>query len=92
MKTTMWNPHLLGVLANLVLGVGGTQQIPLESQTSNKDQDVPHFGELPLLTAGLEEYIEDVMDRWHAPGMAVAVINGEDTWAKASNSWCNPSP
>ncbi|KAG8168676.1 hypothetical protein KVR01_001425 [Diaporthe batatas] len=37
---------------------------------------------LPFSTADLEEYIEGTMKKWHAPGMAVAVINGNATWAK----------
>ncbi|KAF3761487.1 beta-lactamase/transpeptidase-like protein [Cryphonectria parasitica EP155] len=28
------------------------------------------------------DYIEDVMERWYAPGMAVGVINGSETWLK----------
>lgn len=41
---------------------------------------------LPFSTSALEEYIEAAMKRWHAPGMAVAVINGDETWAKVSDS------
>ncbi|KAJ0120161.1 hypothetical protein J7T55_001017 [Diaporthe amygdali] len=37
---------------------------------------------LPFSISALEDYIEEAMERWHAPGMAVAIINGNDTWAK----------
>lgn len=43
-------------------------------------------GGLPFSTSALEEYIEGAMEKWHAPGMAVAIINGNETWAKVSVS------
>lgn len=82
----MWNPLILVAFASFVLG--DAQQIPLESQDSTKAQDVSPSDRLPFSTAELEEYIGDVMDRWHAPGMAVAVINGEETWAKVGPRYC----
>lgn len=30
----------------------------------------------------LNQYIDDLMERWHIPGLAVAVVDGDDTWAK----------
>lgn len=76
----IWNPWRPIAFAQFV--VGHAQQIPLEAEASTPDHDISHFGKLPFATAELEEYIEDVMERWHAPGMAVAIINGENTWAK----------
>ncbi|ROV95716.1 hypothetical protein VMCG_07562 [Cytospora schulzeri] len=57
-------------------------QQPLATQPSGADQHAVHTGFLPFSTAALEEYIKDVMERWHAAGMAVAIINGNETWSK----------
>lgn len=48
--------------------------------------DGPQSSSLPFSTTAFEEYVEDVMERWHAPGLAVAVINGNSTWAKVSDA------
>ncbi|KAK8075543.1 hypothetical protein PG997_010206 [Apiospora hydei] len=37
---------------------------------------------LSFSTEKLESYIHEVMDRWKAPGMAVAIVHGNETWAK----------
>ncbi|KAK7961888.1 penicillin-binding protein [Apiospora aurea] len=37
---------------------------------------------LPFSSEKLESYIHEVMDRWKAPGMAVAIVHGNKTWAK----------
>lgn len=60
------------------------QQQPLTSQAHKKLDE--HAGEpyergLPF---ALEAYIEDVMERWHSPGLAISIVNGTETWAKAS--------
>lgn len=34
------------------------------------------------LSRGLDQYIQETIKEWHAPGLAVAVIRGNDTWAK----------
>lgn len=39
---------------------------------------------LPFSTSDLESYIEGTMKKWHAPGMAVAIVNSNATWAKVS--------
>lgn len=82
--------YLAAVLAlSVTVALGVTQQIPLAWQTDTEDSGGTSPGDLPFSTADLEEYIEDVMDRWHAPGMAVAVINGEHTWENVCNHWCD---
>jgi CubicO group peptidase (beta-lactamase class C family) len=35
-----------------------------------------------LQSEELDRYIQDVMDEWHAPGLAVSVVRGNETWAK----------
>lgn len=37
---------------------------------------------LPFSTEKLESYIHDVMERWKAPGMAVAIVHRNEIWAK----------
>jgi len=34
----------------------------------------------------LEQFIEDTMREWRIPGLAVAIINGNSTWAKVGGS------
>lgn len=62
---------------------GAWEQRPLAKQA---DDDEAHNGvpyiDLPFSMTELEAYIQDVMERWHAPGVAVAIIKGENTWAK----------
>lgn len=62
------------------------EQRPLPAQQAGDDhaQDASTSYEGPFSTTELEEYIEDVMERWHTPGMAVAIIKGESTWTKVS--------
>ncbi|WP_234038601.1 hypothetical protein, partial [Erythrobacter sp. YJ-T3-07] len=36
-------------------------------------------------TAQLDRYIEHVMKEWHAPGLAVSVVQGNTTWAKVGH-------
>lgn len=56
-----------------------TAQLPAEAPDGGFGKDA---GGLPFSTAKLEAYIEDVMERWHAAGLAISVINGNETWAK----------
>lgn len=28
------------------------------------------------------EFVQAALDRWHVPGMAVSVVDGDDTWAE----------
>ncbi|POS75331.1 hypothetical protein DHEL01_v206283 [Diaporthe helianthi] len=37
---------------------------------------------LPFPTSDLVDYIKGTMEKWHAPGMAVAIVNGKTTWAE----------
>ena len=34
---------------------------------------------------GIDKFVEDTLKEWKAPGMAVAIINGDDIEAKVSN-------
>lgn len=67
----------LGCLA-LAIPEWSSQQ-PLGHVDSQASEDA-----LPFSTSDLVEYIEGAMKKWHAPGMAVAIINGNVTWAEVS--------
>lgn len=64
---------------------GAWSQRPLAKQAGDdRARDDATLDTFPFPIRELGGYIEDVMDRWHAPGMAVAIIKGKDTWTKAS--------
>ncbi|KAK1531725.1 penicillin-binding protein, partial [Colletotrichum paranaense] len=40
-------------------------------------------GDVPrVVSKDLDEFIERVREEWHAPGLAVAIVDGNNTWAK----------
>ncbi|KUI74345.1 hypothetical protein VM1G_09668 [Cytospora mali] len=85
------------LLSLLVCGSGAfldsQPQRPLATQPSGADHDAFETDALPFSTAALEGHIEDVLERWHAAGLAVAIINGIETWAKYSSiKWIIPFP
>ena len=47
----------------------GAQQVPLTDQTSP-------------FTSSFDKLVSQNLDRWHTPGLAIAVIRGEDTFSK----------
>ncbi|KAK8016634.1 beta-lactamase/transpeptidase-like protein [Apiospora rasikravindrae] len=57
----------------------GNDQHPLGGEDNTSDASLRG---LPFSAEKLESYIQDVMDRWKAPGMAVAIVHGNETWAK----------
>lgn len=75
--------------AGALLGESAQQQQPLISQPQNTA--AAHDGSssttssgLPFATAAFEAYVEDVMEKWHTPGLAISIVNGDETWAKVS--------
>ncbi|OLN87552.1 Protein flp [Colletotrichum chlorophyti] len=71
----MNNKKLLGLsftlsLVRSTLGDGAAQQ-PLHEN-----------GEPRAASPNLDAYIEGIMEEWHTPGLTVAVVDGNDTWAK----------
>lgn len=81
MRVPIWILPLSVLVCASVAFQEQQSQRPLVTQPSGVD----HSNALPFSTTALEEYIEDVMERWHAAGMAVAVINGSETWSKVSS-------
>ncbi|KAK6077042.1 Protein flp [Seiridium cupressi] len=57
-------------------------QQPLVSTSNAAKGSTDHASNLANLTPALEDYIGGVMQRWHIPGLAVAVIQDNETWAK----------
>ncbi|KAK1714323.1 beta-lactamase/transpeptidase-like protein, partial [Colletotrichum lupini] len=40
-------------------------------------------GDVPrVVSKDLDEFIERIREEWHAPGLAVAIVDGNNTWAK----------
>ncbi|KAI0121106.1 penicillin-binding protein [Xylariales sp. AK1849] len=60
----------------------GIAQQPLVAQSRIAQGDTAHASKLPVVTPELERYIHDVMESFHAPGMAIAIVQGNETWAK----------
>lgn len=89
--------HLFRVLATagaVIAAVPGSrswEQKPFRKQSG--DDDFPLGSDkLPFSTSELEAYIEDVMEKWHAPGVAVAIIRGENTWTQVNQYFNNQYP
>ncbi|KAK1593776.1 beta-lactamase/transpeptidase-like protein, partial [Colletotrichum navitas] len=72
-------PQLLSC-AVLLLGsrasVADAQQIPLGQDDPSRDSH-PR-----AVSPDLDAYIEGIMEDWHAPGVTVAIVDGDKTWAK----------
>lgn len=88
----MRNPACLFSLAVVARWAAATLEIPTQQQPllspplhDSDHGDSSSSTSLPFSTVAFEEYIDGVMERWHAPGMAVAMINGNDTYAKVSD-------
>lgn len=73
------------LLSSLVHGAVAALEAPPQQPLGHVDNE-EFTGRLPFSTSALEEYIEASMEKWHAPGMAVSIINGNETWAKVSFS------
>ena len=46
-------------------------------------QQVPLIGRIPSpFTASFDKLVSQNLDRWHTPGLAIAVVHGEDIFSK----------
>jgi hypothetical protein len=43
-------------------------------------------GSNPLNTK-LEDFVVEALEEWHVPGLAIAIVDGEDTWAAVSDAF-----
>lgn len=41
----------------------------------------------PLDDGDFRHFVESQLDKWRVPGMTIAVIDGDQTWAEVSNIW-----
>ena len=57
----------------------GAQQVPLTDTT------------ISPFTANFDKLVSQELDHWHTPGLAIAVIDGEDTFSKVWTSLPNKS-
>ena len=48
----------------------GAQQVPLTDQTASP------------FTESFDKLVKQNLEKWHTPGLAIAVIQGEDTFSK----------
>nr|XP_036579334.1 penicillin-binding protein [Colletotrichum truncatum]KAF6786881.1 penicillin-binding protein [Colletotrichum truncatum] len=62
-------------LVDLTVGDGAAQR-PLSGGGQSASNDPS------AVSQDLDAYIESWMDQWHAPGLAVAIVDGDKTWAK----------
>ena len=61
--------HLISFVALPEIALG-FQQVPLTDPTSSP------------FTASFDDLATHNLDRWHTPGLAIAVVNGEDIFSK----------
>ncbi|TQN71635.1 Serine beta-lactamase-like protein LACTB, partial [Colletotrichum shisoi] len=61
-----------------------THSTSTSSYRINNDQprEGHHHHHPRVVSPDLDAYIEGIMREWHAPGLAVAIVDGDKTWAK----------
>lgn len=64
-------------------------QRPLGAPPRVTDAPARHAVRVSELSHELEVYIDEIMQRWHVPGLSVAVVQGNETWAKVRRSTCS---
>ena len=69
-KATTKMLFYLSCLACLPTIALGAQQVPLADPTSSP------------FTASFDKLVDRNLDRWHTPGLAIAVLRGEETFSK----------
>lgn len=65
--------YLFSSVASLLLLVSA-RQFPLNAPTPSP------------FTSAFDNLVADSLDRWHCPGLAIAVIDGDDTFSKVCHS------
>lgn len=76
----------LALFATCCAGLLHNAQQPLTAPLQLVSSQVEHAPRIADLAAELEEYIAALIHRWHVPGLAVAVVQGNETWAKVRQS------
>lgn len=57
----------------------------LEMQSSSaSEQNILNDGPVNPLDAKFKKLVNDTLELWHVPGVAIAVVDGNNTWAEVS--------
>lgn len=65
------------------------QALGQDTAQSPLHDGVRTIGDVPrVVSKDLDEFIERIREEWHAPGLAVAIVDRNNTWAKVKT----PSP
>jgi len=75
---------LIALSLGLVLSpcLGEDAQKPLLTDRVGPDPARHVSGDIPFVTEDLEAFIEAKMKQWHCPGLAIGIIDGNQTWFK----------
>lgn len=71
----------LGLLASAALAQQQGQKVLSAPAGSGGDEKE---GATRPFDSDFEAFAKEALDRWHVPGVAVAVVDGEDIWAEVS--------
>ncbi|KAH8891740.1 beta-lactamase/transpeptidase-like protein [Thozetella sp. PMI_491] len=73
-------------LASNYVRVAGLAALGIGSRTALAFTEAqrPLGGSTPgnPLDANFQKYVTDLLERWHVPGLAIAIIDGDSTWAE----------
>ncbi|KAK6221273.1 penicillin-binding [Colletotrichum tabaci] len=75
------NLRLLSYAA-LLLGSRASAEHAEQRPLRSDDQSREGHHHPRVVSPDLDAYIEGIMREWHAPGLAVAIVDGDKTWAK----------
>jgi CubicO group peptidase (beta-lactamase class C family) len=87
--------RIVSLLVASHVSVAGARQIPLtqpSSLSANTVDDAFGSDSIGIADASFEAYIQDQMAKWHVPGFAIALIDGNKTWSNVSTvpRFCSP--
>jgi len=72
------------LLAPLCLGQDAQKPLGTAQVGRGGTRTTAASGDMPIVSDGLADFIRDKMKQWHCPGLAIGVIQGNETWLKAS--------
>lgn len=74
---------LSGILAEQKpIGTGRTTTLSTTDELCDYGCD-----QVSVADDALETYIEHLMEKWHVPGLAIAIVDGNKTWAKVRSNY-----
>lgn len=81
MRTSCFVLWLRAAVGAAGAAVGG-EQTPLRDGLDAAEITAYGHDAIPIADEAFEKYIEKQMGTWHVPGLAIALIEGNKTWAK----------